>query len=185
MTLLVVGGIAFAEDLASVLVLRKKMKGDQNVKAVSIHLIGDTLATVGVIASGALVVWKGITWVDPAVTLAIAVYLLVHATLEMRGVVGLLMERSPDGLDLFEMVRAAEQAPGVVSLAHVHAWSLDEHRTAVEALVSVEPGLDRDAAVEVLDRVRRVFTDNFGVDHAVLELSADASDSTAPVVPDE
>ena len=181
--LLIVGAVAFVEDLASVLVLRTKMGGDLGVKAVAIHLIGDTLATVGVIASGALVLWKGITWVDPAVTLAIAVYLLVHATVEMRETVGLLMERAPDGLDLFEMVRAAEHVDGVRALGHVHAWSLDESRTAVEARVAVDPSLDRDAAVGVLARVRAVLADDFDVHHVALELAS--GDDERPVVPDE
>ena len=182
-TLLVVGAVAFAEDLASVLVLRKKMEGDLGVKAVTIHLIGDTLATVGVIASGALILWKGIAWVDPAVTLAIAAYLLVHATVEMREVVGLLMGRAPDGLDLFEMVRAAEHVEGVVSLGHVHAWSLDEDRAAVEARVRVDAGLDRAAAVGVLGRIREVMAGDFDVHHVALELAPEGDER--PVVPDE
>ncbi len=181
--LLIVGAVAFVEDLASVLVLRKKMGGDLGVKAVAIHLIGDTLATVGVIASGALILWKGIAWVDPAVTLAIAVYLLVHATVEMRETVGLLMERAPDGLDLFAMVRAAERVDGVRGLAHVHAWALDESRTAVEARVAVDPALDRAAAVGVLARVRAVLADDVDVHHVALELAS--GDDERPVVPDE
>lgn len=183
MTLLIVGAVAFVEDLASVLVLRKKMKGDLGVKAVTIHLIGDTLATAGVIVSGALIMWKGITWVDPAVTLAIAAYLIVHATVEMRETVGLLMERAPDGLDLFEMVRAAERVDGVRQLGHVHAWALDEQRTAVEARVWVDPSLDRAAAVAVLDRVRGVLTGDFDVHHVTLELAHGTGES--PVVPVE
>ena len=183
MTLIVIGAVAFIEDLASVLVLRKRMAGDLNVKAVTIHLIGDTLATVGVIASGALILWKGITWVDPAVTLAIAAYLLVHATIEMREVVGLLMERAPGGIELFEMVRAAERVELVRQLSHVHAWALDEDRAAVEARVALDPALDRAAAAAVIERVRAVLADDFGVHHVALELAP--ADDDRPVVPDE
>ena len=122
LTVLIVGAIAFVEDLASVLVLWKSMKGNLNVKAAAIHLIGDTLATVGVLISGALILWQGITWVDPAVTLAIAAYIVVHATIEMREVIGLLMERSPEDLDVADVREAAEGVEGVQALRHVHAW---------------------------------------------------------------
>lgn len=172
MIMLVVGGIAFVEDLLSVLVLWKSMKGNVNVKAAAIHLIGDTVATIGVVISGALILWKGMSWIDPAITLAIAVYIIVHASLEMRKVMDLLMERAPEDLDLEALADASREVPGVLDIRHVHVWRLDEARTAMEAVIVVEAGLRIEAVEAVKSRLRRVLRDDFGIEHATFEIEA-------------
>lgn len=184
LTVLIVGGIAFVEDLLSVLVLWKSTHGSLNVKAAAIHLIGDTAATLGVLLAGALIHWQGIPWVDPAVTLAIAVYIVVHATVEMRKAVGLLMEQTPKDLDLGEIVRAAERVDGVRTLRHVHVWRLDEDRTALEGRVAVRSGLTVAEAEAVKERLREVLRDRFRIDHATFDVVPEGT-TDASVVPDE
>lgn len=169
LTVLIVGGIAFVEDLLSVLVLWKSAEGNVNVKAAAIHLIGDTLATVGVLVSGALILWQGITWVDPAVTLAIAAYIVVHATIEMRKVIRLLMERVPEGFDVEALAREAGAVEGVEGLLHVHVWALDEGRTALEARVAVRGGMSVAETEGVKDRLRALAHERHGVEHATFE----------------
>ena len=185
LTVLIVGGIAFVEDLASVLVLWKSAEGNLNVKAAAIHLIGDTLATVGVLASGALILWQGITWVDPAITLAIAVYIVVHATVEMRKAVGLLMERTPKDLDVEALAEVAEGVEGVQTLRHVHVWRLDEEQTALEARLAVRGGMDAEEVEAVKDQLRRILRERFGIDHATFETVPSNADRDAGLIADE
>jgi cobalt-zinc-cadmium efflux system protein len=182
MIMLIVGGIAFVEDLLSVLVLWKSTKGNVNVKAAAIHLIGDTVATVGVVLSGALILWKGIVWIDPVITLAIAVYIIIHASMEMRKVTGLLMERAPDDLDLHALADASREVPGVLDIRHVHVWRLDESRTAMEAVVVVNADLRMEAVEEIKTRLRRVLAHDFGVAHAVFETEAPNPDGDAGLI---
>lgn len=184
LTVLIVGAIAFVEDLASVLVLWKSASGNMNVKAAAIHLIGDTAATLGVLLSGTLILWQGITWVDPAVTLAIAVYILIHATIEMRKVVGLLMERAPKDLDMSTLVKAAEGVDGILRLRHVHVWRLDEERTALEARVIVEGKLRVEEAEAIKERLRDVLHQRFGIDHATFETVSEGTKDDA-IIPEE
>ena len=101
----------------------------------------------------------------------------------MRETIGLLMKRALDGLDLFEMVRAAERVDGVLHLSHVRACALEESHTAVEARAAVDPALNRTAAIGVLARVRAVLADDFDVHYVALELAS--GDDEHPVVPDE
>ncbi len=172
MTMLVVGAIAFVEDLLSVVILWKSTKGNVNVKAAAIHLIGDTVSTIGVVISGFLILWKGITWVDPAITLAIAVYIVIHASIEMRKVMGLLMERAPEDVDLEALAGAARGVKGVLAIRHVHVWRLDETRTALEACIEVEAGMRIEAVEAIKNRLRSVLRDDFGIEHATFEMEA-------------
>ena len=174
MTMLIVGGIAFVEDALSVWLLSKDLKSGQNVRAVFIHLAGDTLATLGVMIGAVLIMVYGITWVDPAITLAIAVYIAVHAYVEIRKTIAILMESAPEGFPLAEMTRAVEAMEHVADVHHVHVWQIDEHTTALEAHVAVE-GAEELRALDALKwRIKQKLEDDYGIGHATLELEHEA-----------
>lgn len=166
--MLIVGGIAFVEDLISVLVLRKGARGSLNIRSAMIHLIGDTLATVGVIVGGLLIMQYGIHWVDPALTAAIAVYVFVHSYIEIRKTIRILMESAPKGFDFDRMVREVEKLEKVENLHHVHLWRLDEQRIALEAHVAITRR-DVDEMEDIKSAIKQKLKEDFGIEHTTLE----------------
>lgn len=183
MTMLIVGAIAFIEDAISVWLLSKDIKGSQNIRAAFIHLVGDTLATVGVMLGAVLIMLYDITWVDPAVTLAIAVYIAVHGYIEIKKTIAILMESAPEGFDLDGMVEAVEAMEHVEDVHHVHVWRLDERRVAMEAHVAVE-GIAELRALDALKaRIKARLEEDYGVGHATLELEHErCTDEKLPAV---
>lgn len=167
--LLIVGAIAFVEDLLSVWVLRRDMKGSLNVRSAVLHLIGDTASTVAVIVSGLLILWRGLTWVDPVLTIAISLYLLYEGGKELRKAARVLMDQTPPGLDVDALVGAIRAVDGVCDVRHVHVWRLDEHRNAVEACMAVA-GTDIVVLERVKSAVKRMLHADFRIEHATLEL---------------
>ena len=167
-TMIIVGVIAAVEDALSVWILSKD-RGSLNVKSAFLHMIADTMATVGVIIGGVLILLFDITWVDPLITAAIAIYIFVHAYHEIRSAIALLMESAPKDFDVDRMVAEMASMAAVEGVHHVHVWQLDEGRTAVEAHVAVS---ERD--LEAADRIRRklkdMLCDRFDVAHATLEM---------------
>jgi cobalt-zinc-cadmium efflux system protein len=167
-TMIIVGVIAAVEDALSVWVLSKD-RGSLNVKSAFLHMIADTAATFGVIIGGILILLYDITWVDPLITAAIAIYIFVHAFHQIRSAVALLMESAPEGFDVDHMVREMTSMVAVEGVHHVHVWQLDEGRTAMEAHIAVS---ERDLVA--VDRIRRglkdMLRDRFGVAHATLEV---------------
>lgn len=184
-TMLVVGVIAFVEDALSVWVLAGDGRHKMNVKAVLIHLIGDTLATLGVVIGALLIMVYGLQWIDPALTAAIAVYIFIHAYLEIRKSITLLMDTAPEALDVDEMVQAVERVEGVDDLHHIHVWRIDEDRVALEARVVVtEPDLEHIEGVK--HRIKAMLADEFGIGHVTLEMEiAGPRDRDRPVIPEE
>lgn len=168
-TMLIVGGIAFVEDLLSVWILYRGERGKMNVTAVLIHLVGDTMSTLGVIVGSLLIMFYGIPWIDPAITAAIAVYIFVHAYVEIRKSIRLLMDTAPHEFDFDRMVQKIEQIGGVDDFHHVHVWRLDEERIALEAHLAVtEPDLDQIEAIK--DHVKNTLREEFEIEHATLEI---------------
>lgn len=169
MTMLIVGAIAFVEDGVSTWLLYRAAKSSLNVRAAFIHMLGDTLATVGVLVGGFLIMQYGLHWIDPAITAAIAIYLIVHGYVEIRKAIGILMESAPEGFDLDRMVQEVEALDGVDDLHHVHVWRLDERRVALEAHVAVREN-DLAAVEEIKNRVKTLLREDFNVGHATLEI---------------
>jgi cobalt-zinc-cadmium efflux system protein len=167
--MLIVGGVAFAEDALSAWLLYEGQKESLNIRSAFIHMIGDTLATVGVIIGAVLVIAYGVHWVDPVITATIAVYLFAHAYHEIRKAIRILIESAPTDFDFDGMVRAVQALEGVQDLHHVHLWRLDEERVALEAHLSI---LQRDMhAMEAIKRrTKELLREDFDIEHATLEI---------------
>ncbi len=172
-TMVIVGTIAFVEDLASVWVLSKN-RGSLNMRSAFLHMVADTMATVGVIIGGVLVLLFDIAWVDPVITAAIAVYIFIHAHREIRHAIALLMESAPADLDLEELVAQVEAIAGVEDLHHVHVWQPDETRRALEAHVAVSER-DLEKADALKKRIKELLIDRYGIGHVMLEIEFAAS----------
>lgn len=169
MTMMIVGAIAFVEDAISTWLLYKGSKSSLNVRSAFIHMLGDTLATLGVLAGGFLILQYDVYWVDPAITMAIAVYIMVHGWVEIRKAIRILMESAPKDFDFQRMVAEVEGLEGVDDVHHVHLWRLDEQRVALEAHVAVYKQ-DLTAIEEIKSRVKTLLHDEFHVEHATLEI---------------
>jgi cobalt-zinc-cadmium efflux system protein len=167
MTMLIVGGIALVEDVAAAWVLRSDT-ASLNVKSTYLHMIADALATVGVIVGAIAIMTWGITWIDPAVTGLIALYIFIHAYREIREAIAVLMDSAPKDFDYEAVVDELKSAPSVEDVHHVHVWQAQEGKIALEAHIAVsEPSLGRVTAIKdgMKDRLR----ERFGIDHATLE----------------
>lgn len=170
MVMLVVGAIAFVEDLISAILLYQGAQGSMNVRSAFIHMVGDTLATLGVIVGGLLILFYDIRLVDPIITALIALYIGIHGSRELRRAIRLLMDSAPKDFDFDRMVEAVQAVDGVRDLHHVHLWRLDEARTALEAHVVIGAEQDWAAAETIKQKVKELLTNEFDVDHATLEL---------------
>ncbi|KFC70280.1 Cobalt-zinc-cadmium resistance protein CzcD [Devosia sp. LC5] len=169
-TVLIVGAIALVEDLAAAWVLRKDL-GSLNVRSTFLHMIADALGTVAVIASGiAIMIWgPSASWVDPAVTALIAIYILIHGGREIRESISVLMDSAPKGFDHNGLLAHLRSVEGVVDVHHLHVWEISEGRTAVE----VHLATDRDdlaSATDMKETLKGTLHDLFDVEHATIEM---------------
>jgi len=166
--MVIVGAVAFVEDAISAWLLWKD-RGSLNIRAAFLHMFADTLATVGVILGGVLIILYDIAWVDPLITAAISVYIFIHAWHEIRKAIAVLMESAPDGFDYDRLEAEMRAMEGVEDVHHLHVWRPDEERVALEAHVAVTEH-DLRAADALRQRIEDRLREGFGVDHATLQL---------------
>jgi len=165
-TIVIVAGIALVVDIFTALLTYSQSKNSMNIKAAFLHNVTDALASVGVIIAGTLIILYGWVWVDAAMTLLIAGYVLYQGFTTLPKVIHLLMEGTPEHIDIKEVIEALENQKGVQNAHHVHIWQLDEQRNALEAHIVISDEVDMDA---IKVGVKSMLHDKFHIDHSTLE----------------
>ena len=167
-TVVILGGVALVVDALTAGLTWSMQKGSVNIRALFVHNLSDALASVAVIVGGTLILLYDVTWVDPAITLGIAGYILYLAVTEIGGPIRTLMLGSPPDLDNDAVIGAVRGVEGVADVHHVHLWQMEEHEAALDTHVVVE-----DAAWDRLEDVKRAIKarlkEEFGIGHSTLE----------------
>ncbi len=167
--IVIVAGIAVAVDLVTAALTYAMSKDSVNIRAAFLHNLADALGSVAVIVAGTLILLLGWWWVDPAVTLMIAGYILWMAWAEIGGVIRILMQGSPPDLDARAAIAAMRGVDGVEGIHHAHFWQMEENRAAMEAHVVVAEGRWADADA-IKARLKALLAEEFDVPHSTLEL---------------
>ncbi len=168
-TVVIVAGIALVIDLTTAMLTYTLSKTSMNIRAAFLHNVSDALGSVGVIIAGTLVLIYGWTWIDPAITLMIAGYILWQALTEIGGSIRILMMAAPEDVDVNKLVSDMRSVEGVQEVHHVHVWLIDEDHKALQAHLVVTESSLRSVA-EVKGAVRKILRDRHGIDHSTLEI---------------
>jgi cobalt-zinc-cadmium efflux system protein len=165
---IVVAVVALVVDVATAMLLLAMSRGNLNLRAAFLHNLGDALTSVGVILAGIAILWFGAFWVDAAVTLVIAAYILWQSLRLMGRSIHILMQSVPVDVALEDVVAELQAIADVQEVHHVHIWELDERHRALEAHVVVADG-DLARWPEIKREVKRRLGEAFGIHHSTLE----------------
>ena len=162
------GGIALAVDTLTALLTYSMQKDSVNIRALFLHNLSDALASVAVIIGGALILLYDLRWVDPAITIGIASYILFLGLTEIGGTIRTLMLGSPLNIDTDAVILALTRIAGVIDVHHVHRWQMGEHEASLDAHVIVETS-GWDQLEEIKLRIKMVLEKEFNIRHSTLE----------------
>ena len=141
--------------------------GDLNVRGAFLHMASDALVSLGVVAAAVLIAATGWQWVDPVVSLGIAVLILGMSWGLLRDSANLAMDRVPPGIDPVAVRAWLSAQPGVTDVHDLHIWPLSTTESALTAhLVRPHPGPDDDMLVRTCAGLR----ERFGIGHATLQV---------------
>lgn len=168
--MLVVAVAGLAANLVAFALLREGARESLNVEGAYLEVLADTVGSVGVIAAGVVVALTDWQWVDPAVGLAIGVWILPR-TLRLGGrALRILVQAAPPGTDLEAIEAALGALDGVVDVHDLHVWTLTSDMEVASAHLMVRAGTDSHA---VLDQARVVLRDGYAITHATLQVEPD------------
>ena len=145
-----------------------------NIRGALLHVLGDIIASLAAVAAAAIIIVK------PAWTAADPIFSAVAGILILRNAVGLvrrswhvLMEATPEGVDVAEIESALETLDGVRDIHHLHAWSLVPGKTLITLHAQVETGRAPDA---VLAEIKQTLAERFHIDHSTIQIESACAD---------
>jgi cobalt-zinc-cadmium efflux system protein len=169
--MLVVAVFGLAANLVAFGLLREGSRESLNVQGAYLEVLSDLVGSVGVIVAAAVIVATGWTWVDPAVGVAIGLFILPRTWRLAGQALRILVQAAPPGLDLAELEAELLAVDGVVDVHDLHVWTLTSEMDVASVHLMVREGSDTHG---VLDRARVVLRDGHGIDHATLQVEPDS-----------
>jgi len=146
--------------------------GDLNVRSAWLHVLGDTLSSVGVIVAGLLMWWKGWTLLDPLMSIAIGGVLFFGSGRLLKSGIHILMEGVPEGLHLPEIGQAMAAVSGVREIHDLHVWSLCPGAIALSAHVTVDAAMWSDTR-GIQTALKTILRDRFRIKHTTIQIECE------------
>lgn len=165
--MLIVAVVSTVANLISTVMLSRSSKHNLNIRATYLHLLSDTLASLGVIFGGILIKLFNWVLVDPIVTIIVAIYISAEAYPIIKKTVKILMQGSPM-IDCYDIQNDMMQIDGITGVHHVHIWSVDENSVIFSAHVNMDDMLISEAE-KIYDPVSKLLHDKYGIEHVTLQ----------------
>ena len=163
------GIVGFIANGLSVFILHDTKNENLNIRAAYLHLIGDALTSLAVIA-GAVCIWLfQVYWIDPLVTVLISVYIFVHTFKILKESVEILMQFAPSGIAQEKIVTVLLQMPEIQSVHHIHLWQLDDDRVYFEAHLVLAENRPVSDTHQITENAKRLLNSRFGISHTTFQ----------------
>jgi cobalt-zinc-cadmium efflux system protein len=168
---IVFGVVALGANAVSLLLLRRGQAESLNLRGAFLEVASDALGALAVIVTGIVIATTGFTRADPIASLAVGVLILPRTWRLLRETVDVLLEASPQGMDLTEVRAHMTGLPGVRDVHELHAWTITSGLPVLSAHVVVDPGvLDNGRCASMLDRLQDCLRGHFDVEHSTFQL---------------
>jgi cobalt-zinc-cadmium efflux system protein len=181
-TMIIVAVVGAFINASSALLFMSQGKRDLNLRSAFLHLASDAVLALGVAVAGGVILLTGWLWLDPAVSIVLAVTILTGTWSLMKQSLDLMLDAVPEGIDPEQVKAFLGALPGVVEVHDLHIWALSTTETALTAHVVMPGSSQRPAFLsEVCSELRA----KFDIDHSTLQI--DPADAPAPcaLAPDE
>jgi cobalt-zinc-cadmium efflux system protein len=167
--MMIIAAIGLAANLIVASWLRTEQKASINVRSAFWHAFGDALASIGVIIGGAVILFTGLYWVDPVVSVVISFIILWSAWNILREGFRVLLEATPGDIDVLDMINTLKQLPGVRDVHDVHVWSISPELRAMNGHVLIDD-IATSKAAELRAKIEEVVREKYRVGHTTLQM---------------
>ena len=176
----VIAVVGLVMNLLAAARLHRHAHDDLNVRSAFLHVIGDAIASLGVIIGGIVMLYTGWYVLDALISMAIVLIIGFGAVRLLREAGHILLEGVPQHLDLDRVVAQMRAVDGVGDIHHLHVWSICSHITALSAHIDVDPD-HRGRQGEIIGALETMLACDFHITHTTLQADC-ASCATGPVI---
>lgn len=157
-------------------------KGDLNIKGAFMHMASDALVALGVVVAGAIILWTGWLWLDPAISLVVSAIIVIGTWSLLRDSVSLSLDAVPTSVDESKVAKFLKNLPGVIEIHDLHIWGMSTTETALTVHL-VRPGATLDD--KMLHHTAEELKEHFGIGHATFQVENGSNEYACSLRPDE
>lgn len=165
----VIAAIGLAANLIVVFWLREARNESLNVKSAFWHVLGDALASIGVILGALIIKATGFTEADAAISIIIGLIIAASAWGILSEGVSVLLESTPAYIDLNALAGNIRNISGVKEVHDLHVWSLTPNLHALSSHIVIEDRLTSETAA-IRAQVEKLLADRYEINHTTLQL---------------
>jgi cobalt-zinc-cadmium efflux system protein len=165
--MLVVAAAGFVANIAAFALLRRGAAASLALRGAYLEVLADLAGSLGVVVAAALIALTGWRWLDPAVALAVGLFILPRTWRLAAEALRVLTQAAPAGMDLDAVRQRLADVPGVRDVHDLHVWTLTSGMDVASAHLTIDPSADLRA---VLVGARERLQDGYGIEHATLQV---------------
>jgi cobalt-zinc-cadmium efflux system protein len=172
-TIMIVAAIGVVINTATALFFFSGRDHDLNIRGAYLHMAADAAVSLGVVVSGALILYLGYNWIDPFISLVIAAVILLSTWGLLRDSLNLAVDAVPRNVDPDAVRDYLSTLPHVLEIHDLHIWPMSTTDTALTAHMVMDEFPDSD---HYLNEVAKVLQERFSINHPTIQLERQDSD---------
>jgi cobalt-zinc-cadmium efflux system protein len=149
--------------------LRTEQRDNLNIRSAFWHALGDALASVGVIIGGLVILLTGWSSVDPIISALIGLIIIVAAWQIFKEGMRVLLEATPSGVDIMEMIKVLKRLPTVKDVHDIHVWSISPELRAISCHVLIDD-ISTSQAADIRKEIEEVVEQQFHIEHTTVQM---------------
>jgi cobalt-zinc-cadmium efflux system protein len=166
--MLIIAVIGLVVNLVVALALRNHDHDDLNTRSAFLHVLGDALASVGVIVAGIAILLTGWTWLDPLVSVLIGLLILLGSGRVLRESIHILAEGMPEGMSATQISGALRGVAGVAEIHDLHVWTVSPGYVALSAHVVLDDQ-SLSQTTQIMATLKAALLDGFAIEHTTIQ----------------
>lgn len=167
--MILIASLGLVTNLITAVLLSRSTRTSLNVKSAFLHMIGDTLSSVGVVAAAGVIYVTQWWFLDPLMGVLLSLFILYWAYRLMMDSIDILLEATPKEIDPIRVVEAVKVLEEVRDVHDVHVWTLTSGMYALSAHVAVED-MPLKETTHLLKKINFLLCQRFKIGHAAIQL---------------
>lgn len=143
-----------------------------NVRAAFLHMLGDTISSVGVIIGAGIIYYTNWFIIDPVISVMICVLILVWSYKLVMESVEVLLEATPKGINIDNVIASLKQIPGVDDAHDIHIWTITSGMYSMSGHIDTKDMLISETT-KLSKEINRILSENFKIGHTVIQFGCE------------
>ncbi len=173
--------IGLFANISCVYILKSDEHGHSlNVKSAFLHMLGDTISSVGVIIGAVIIYYANWYIVDPIISIMLCILILIWSYKLIMESIDILLEATPKDINVGEVISRLEQIPGVEGAHDIHIWTITSGMYAMSVHIDTKDmPISKTAAIS--REINRILVEKFRIGHTVIQYGCECNNNNGEI----